>query len=112
MGSESIGRKAVFKSCFTKDKKFTPIWDLTDEFRTEIESYCEIHVPYVYQYTPQTGCAGCPYGQHGKGHGFEVTNIDLNLCGEGQRKFILDYFGESYKFKGYHFQMMMFLEEK
>ena len=111
MGTESLARRSVYTSCFTKDRRFVPLWDLTEELRDEIEKYCDIPVPYVYKYIEQTGCAGCPYGQHGKDP-FKKTDIELTLCGEGQRKFILDYFGESYKFKGYYYQPMMFLEEQ
>ena len=110
MGTESFRRKAKYTSCFTSDGKFTPLWDLTEELRDEIEREFDIPVPDVYRYVPQTGCAGCPYGQHGK-HPFKKTDIELSLCGEGQRKFILDYFKESYEFKNYHFTPMMFLEE-
>jgi len=109
MGSESWKRKTTFKGCFTSKGHFTPLWDLTDDLRNEIEQYCGIPVPKVYEYVNQTGCAGCPYGQHGKGHGFENTNIELSLCGEGQRKFILDYFSESYAFKGYVYQPKLFI---
>lgn len=108
MGSESWRRSKQFTSCFSKNGAFHPIWDLTEELRNEIEEYCGIPVPYVYQYVSQTGCAGCPYGQHGK-NAFRNTDIELTLCGEGQRKFILDYFKESYEFKGYHYTPMMFL---
>lgn len=108
MGSESWTRKYIYQSCFSKGGKFTPLWDLTEDLRNKIEEYYEIPVPHVYQYTTQTGCAGCPYGQHGKNK-FFTTDVDLNLCKEGQRKFILEYFRESYEFKGYHFQLMAFL---
>lgn len=108
MASESFSRKNVYKSCFSKNGAFHPLWDLTEELRDEIENYCNIPVPHIYDYAKQTGCAGCPYGQHGKDR-FKNTDIQLSLCGEGQRKFILDYFGESYAFKGYHFQPIMFL---
>jgi len=108
MGTESITRKAKYRSCFTKKGVFTPLWDLSEELRNKIEEYCNIPVPSVYQYVNQTGCAGCPYGQHGKNK-FESTNIDLCLCGEGQRKFILDYFAESYAFKGYVYQPKLFI---
>lgn len=108
MGSESWGRRNVYQSCFRKNGRFTPLWDLTEELRDKIEEYCDIPVPHVYKYVTQTGCAGCPYGQHGKNK-FFTTDVDLNLCKEGQRKFILEYFKESYEFKGYHFQLMAFL---
>jgi 3'-phosphoadenosine 5'-phosphosulfate sulfotransferase (PAPS reductase)/FAD synthetase len=111
MGAESWRRQHMLnhqQGCFNKKGDFYPIHDLSEELRTKIEEYCGIPVPYVYQYVRQTGCAGCPYGQHGK-NPFEVTNIGLSLCGEGQRKFILDYFAESYAFKGYNFQPRLFI---
>ena len=110
MGMESIKRAAVYKSCFSKDMTFHPLWDLTEELQKKIEAYCGIPVPKIYQYVNQTGCAGCPYGQHGKDR-FFTTNLDLNLCHEGQRKFILEYFKESYEFKGYEFRPMIFQAE-
>lgn len=109
MGSESWRRKNNFKGCFTSKGHFTPLWDLTEELRNEIENEFDIPVPSVYQYVQQTGCVGCPYGQHGKGHGFANTNLELSLCSQGQRKFILDYFKESYEFKGYLYQPMLFV---
>lgn len=112
MGGESITRRARYKSCFSKKSgTFHPLYDLTETLQKEIEQEFNIPVPSIYRYVNQTGCAGCPYGQHGKNR-FRTTDIDLTLCGEGQRNFILDYFGESYKFKGYYYQPMMFLEEK
>ena len=108
MSVESFLRKTKYESCFTKGGKFTPLWDLTEELRNEIEAEFDIPVPGVYRYVNQTGCAGCPYGQHGK-NPFRTTDIELSLCGAGQQRFILDYFGESYKFKNYYFSPMMFL---
>lgn len=108
MGTESFTRKYTYTSCFSKNGAFHPIWDLTDELRNKIEDYCGIPVPSVYKYTNQTGCAGCPYSQHGKNR-FESTNLSISLCSEGQRKFILDYFHESYEFKGYHYQPRLFI---
>ena len=35
-GSESALRKSKYKSCFTKDKKFTPLHDLSDELLDKI----------------------------------------------------------------------------
>lgn len=109
MGDESWRRRNTFKGCFRSDRKFTPLWDLTEDLRNEIEKEFEIPVPSVYQYVNQTGCAGCPYGQHGKGHGFENTNLELSLLKDGQRKFILDYFRESYQFKGYVYEPSLFI---
>lgn len=108
MGDESWRRKNTFKGCFTSKGHFTPLWDLTEELRDKIEQYCGIPVPSVYKFVKQTGCAGCPYGQHGKNR-FETTNLELSLLGEGQRKFILDYFKESYEFKGYNYQPRLFI---
>ena len=102
MGSESWKRKTTFTSCFNKKGQFSPLWDLTDELRDEIEQYCGIDVPKVYDHVKQTGCAGCPYGQHGK-YKFANTDSELSLCSEGHRRFILDYFKESYEFKGYFY---------
>ena len=109
MGDESWKRKTTFKSCFSKNGEFHPLFDLTEELRNKIEEYYGIPVPSIYKYVKQTGCAGCPYGQHGKGHGFQNTNLELSLCSDGQRKFILDYFAESYAFKGYTFQPRLFM---
>lgn len=110
MGTESLMRAHNYKSCFSKNGKFHPLWDLTDDLQYEIEREFNIPVPNIYHYVHQTGCAGCPYGQHGKDR-FFVTNLNLNLCHEGQRKFILEYFKESYEFKGYEFRPMIFQAE-
>ena len=109
MGTESWKRKTTFKGCFTSQGHFTPLWDLTEDLRDEIEKEFDIPVPSVYKYVKQTGCAGCPYGQHGKGHGFDGTNLELSLCHEGQRNFLLEYFKESYKFKGYNYEPRLFI---
>lgn len=108
MGSESWKRKTTFTSCFSKNGDFHPLWDLTEDLRDEIEKEFDIPVPKVYDHVKQTGCAGCPYGQHGKNK-FENTSLALSLCSEGHRKFILDYFRESYEFKGYHYEPRLFL---
>ena len=108
MAEESWRRKNIYTSCFTAKGKFVPLHDLTEELRIGIEQYYDIPVPSVYKYVKQTGCAGCPYGQHGKNK-FANTNLELSLCREGQRKFILDYFKESYDFKGYVYEPRLFL---
>lgn len=109
MGSESWKRKTTFTSCFSKNGNFHPLWDLSEELRNEIEKEFDIPVPKVYAYVKQTGCAGCPYGQHGKGNGFRNTDLALSLCSEGHRNFILDYFRESYEFKGYSYEPRLFV---
>ena len=108
MGSESWRRKNKFTSCLNKKGEFTPLFDLTEELRNEIEQYCGIPVPSVYQHVKQTGCAGCPYGQHGRDK-FANTDMALSLCSEKHREFILDYFKESYAFKGYWFTPRLLL---
>ena len=110
MGQESWRRANTIKTCFNNKKYFYPIHDLTEELQKEIEREFDIPVPYIYHFVKQTGCAGCPYGQHGKDRFFN-TNLNLNLCKEGQRKFILEYFKESYEFKGYEFKPMIFQAE-
>lgn len=60
-GEESSLRRKQYKSCFTKDKKFTPIWDLTDELLEKIIRQYNIEVSDVYQHINRTGCMGCPY---------------------------------------------------
>ena len=110
MGTESLIRSHDYKSCFSKNGKFHPLWDLSEDLQYEIERQFNIPVPNIYHYKNQTGCAGCPYGQHGKDRFFN-TDLDLNLCHEGQRKFIMEYFKESYEFKGYEFRPMIFQAE-
>lgn len=107
MGEESIRRKLQYKSCFSGNGRFHPLWDLTAKLQQDIEREREIPIPNIYQYTNQTGCAGCPYGQHGANR-FFGTNIELSFCKEGQRKFIMEYFRESYEFKGYEFRPTLF----
>lgn len=103
MANESWRRKNIYTSCFTANGKFVPLHDLTDDLRDEIEKQFDIPVPSVYKHVNQTGCAGCPYGQHGLGHGFQNTDLELSLCSDKHREFILNYFKESYEFKGYFF---------
>lgn len=93
--SESKMRASQYKSCFTKDKKFTPIHDLTDELLEKIIKKYNIEVPDVYKYVTRTGCMGCPYGSF-KGD----TEKELALINENQRKFVCNYFRESYNVLG------------
>ncbi len=94
-GSESELRKAQYKSCFTKDKKFTPIHDLTDELLENIIKKYNIEVPEVYKHINRTGCMGCPYG-HRSGN----TERELALISENQKRFVCEYFKESYEVLG------------
>lgn len=92
---EGATRKAKYKSCFTKDMKFTPIWDLDDKLLNEIYNEFNIEIPSIYNYVTRTGCMGCPYGHYAH----EVEKELALLCGN-QKKFICDYFKESYEILG------------
>lgn len=92
---ESLMRKAQYQTCFNKDGTFTPIFDLTDEIENEIYNRYNIEIPKVYDYVSRTGCMGCPYGSY-KGD----TRKELDLISDSQRKFICEYFKESYKVLG------------
>ena len=98
-GSEGAMRKTQYKSCFTKDMKFTPIHDLSNELLDEIYKKYNIEIPKVYDYIERTGCMGCPYGSY-KGD----TEKELSLLNENQRKFVMEYFKESYEVLGIHNQ--------
>lgn len=98
-GDEGALRKTQYKSCFTKDMKFTPLWDLSNELMEKIIRKYNIEVPKVYQYIERTGCMGCPYGSY-KGD----TKKELDLLDDSQRRFVIEYFKESYDVLGidYH----------
>ena len=94
-GSESAMRRTQYKTCFTKDKKFTPLHDLSDELLDMIYTKYNIEIPEVYKHICRTGCMGCPYGSY-KGD----TIKELQLLNENQFKFVIEYFKESYKVLG------------
>lgn len=94
-GQESILRKSKYTSCFTKDKKFTPLWDLTDELEEQIYEKYNIEVPDIYKYITRTGCMGCPYGSYK-----HDTEKELALLDEKQHDFVCRYFKESYEVLG------------
>lgn len=94
-GEESTLRRRQYISCFTKDKKFTPIYDLSDELLDKIIKQYNIEVPKVYQYVGRTGCMGCPYGSYK-----HETEKELNLINGEQKKFVCDLFKESYQILG------------
>lgn len=94
-GEESKTRKAKYNSCFTKDGKFTPIYDLSDELQSKIQEKYNVEIPEVYNHIKRTGCMGCPYGSRGG-----KTLLELSLLDEKQRKFVCEYFKESYEVLG------------
>lgn len=98
-GSEGILRKRNYQTCFTKDKKFTPLWDLTNELEEQIYKKYNIEIPEVYKYVRRTGCMGCPYSKVNVNN---VSNIEkeLSLLRGGQLKFVKEYFKESYAILG------------
>lgn len=102
-GSESVMRATQYKTCFTKDKKFTPLHDLSDDLLEKIIQKYHIEVPEVYNHIKRTGCMGCPYGSY-KGD----TEKELELLNENQRKFVMEYFKESYEVLGIHSQTNIF----
>lgn len=94
-GAEGALRKSQYKSCFSKDGKFTPIHDLSNELLDKIIKKYNIEVPEVYKHIQRTGCMGCPYGRY-----MGDTKKELALLNDRQRKFVIEYFKESYKVLG------------
>jgi 3'-phosphoadenosine 5'-phosphosulfate sulfotransferase (PAPS reductase)/FAD synthetase len=93
--TESSLRKQQYKSCFTSNGKFVPIHDLTDELLDKIYLKYDIEIPEVYKHVTRTGCMGCPYGSFK-----HETEKELNLINDNQRKFVCEYFKESYEILG------------
>lgn len=107
---ESGRRGLVYRSCFTKDGKFTPLWDLTDSLLDQIYKKFHIEIPNIYNFVSRTGCMGCPYGSWKK-----ETKIELDLLPENKRKFVIEYFKESYDVPGIDYKHQQFnlnLEEE
>lgn len=94
-GEEGLNRKKRYTSCFTKDLKFTPLFDLTDELEMKIYNQYNIELPEVYQHIKRTGCMGCPYGNHNN-----TIVEELDLLDQNQRDFVCEYFKESYEVLG------------
>lgn len=61
----------------------------------EIYKRYNIEIPKVYNHICRTGCMGCPYGtwKHD-------TEKELKLITPAQRKFVKEYFKESYNVLG------------
>lgn len=93
--SESILRKQQYKSCFTNNKKFIPIHDLSDELLDAIYDKYNIEIPTVYRSVCRTGCMGCPYGSYK-----HDTEKELSIINSVQRKFVCELFKESYEILG------------
>ncbi|MCI8548101.1 MAG: hypothetical protein HFJ38_04340 [Bacilli bacterium] len=52
--NESSLRKAQYTSCFSKDGRFTPLWDLSDELEDKIYEKYNIELPKIYNYIKRT----------------------------------------------------------
>lgn len=91
-GTESLLRKSQYKSCFTKDGKFTPLWDLSDELIEKIYEHYNIETPSIYNKLSRTGCMGCPYGRN--------IEIELKSLSKNQYDYVLSLFKKSYDVKG------------
>lgn len=98
-GDESKTRRSQYKGCFSKDKTFSPIWDLSDELEKKIYEKYKIELPEIYKHVTRTGCMGCPYG---KKNVYDVNNIEkeLTLVDDDLFEFVCSYFDESYKVLG------------
>lgn len=92
---ESALRKRQYTSCFSKNGKFTPLWDLSKELEKKIYDKYQIEIPKIYNYVDRTGCMGCPYGSYK-----HDTEKELNLINDNQRKFVCNLFKESYDILG------------
>ena len=97
-GTESTLRRKQYTSCFQKNGKFTPLWDLTDELEDAIYKKYNIEVPPIYDHVERTGCIGCPYGSY-KGDTIKELEYIKNI-NEKQYNFIKDLFKESYDILG------------
>lgn len=98
-GSESKMRKTQYKTCFTKDKKFTPLHDLSDELLESIYKKYRIEIPEIYNYIDRTGCMGCPYGSYKN-----ECEKELALLNDNQRKYVIKLFKESYDVLGINYK--------
>ena len=55
---ESALRKRQYTSCFSKNGKFTPLWDLTEELENAIYEKYKIEIPKIYDYVERTRLHG------------------------------------------------------
>ena len=92
---ESALRKRQYTTCFSKNGKFTPIHNLTDDILEGIISKYNIEVPEIYNHIKRTGCEGCPYGSY-----YHETEKELKLMTPAKKKFVYELFKESYEILG------------
>lgn len=92
---ESSLRKKQYQTCLNKNGKFTPLWDMEDEIIDEVYKRYKIEIPKVYNHIERTGCMGCPYGSYK-----HDTEKELKLINDNQKKFVCEYFKESYDVLG------------
>lgn len=96
---ESQLRKTQYNSCFGNDGKFRPIYDLDKSLIDKIYKKYNIEKPKIYDFISRTGCMGCPYGSW-KGD----TKKELDLLPDNKRKFVTEYFKESYDVLGIDYE--------
>lgn len=58
--NESSLRKRQYTSCFTSNKKFTPLYDLSDELEDKIYEKYNIEIPKIYNLVSRTRLYGLP----------------------------------------------------
>lgn len=97
--AEGLQRRVQITGCFTADRKFRPLYDMTDEMMDEIYQRYNIEIPDIYMYITRTGCMGCPYG-HWNGD----TSTELSLLSEAQRNYVISLFKESYDELGVNYE--------
>lgn len=68
---------------------------MSDEIEKQIYERYKIEIPEVYNHIQRTGCMGCPYGSYS-----HDTEKELELLNDNQRKFVCEYFKESYEVLG------------
>ena len=104
-GDESISRKNLYNHYLTKQGRFVPIYDLSDDMQTAIYERYNIEIPSLYKYLDRTGCMGCPYGLHGG-----TTAKELALLSEDKRQMVIELFKESYEVLGFDYNNIQPIE--
>lgn len=103
--SYSGGKDSHFLYWFIKEYSYPEFKDIKivgintymehHEIRDRIIKKYDIEVPKVYEHIERTGCMGCPYGSYK-----HDTEKELDLINDNQRKFVCEYFKESYEVLG------------